>query len=125
MSGTILIVEDDRDGRELMGELLSLSGYRTLLAEDGLAALQVLESEKPCVILLDLMMPRMNGWEFREAQLSDERLRGIPVVVISADGNVERKASDVRASGYLRKPVDVDLLIRTIRTHCAARDPQA
>lgn len=119
MASTILIVEDDKDGRELLGELIALHGFQPVLASDGLAALELLKTTRPCVILLDLMMPRMNGWQFREAQMSNPALKDIPVVVVSADGNVARKAHEVHASAYLRKPVDPAELVRAIQAHCS------
>ena len=118
MNRTILIVEDDQDGRELLGELLSLYGFRPVLAADGLAALEVLKTERPCMILLDLMMPRMNGWQFREAQLANPHLETIPVVVVSADGNVAGKAKEVGAADFVRKPVDLSELMRAVQTYC-------
>ncbi len=118
MNRTILVVEDDQDGRELLGELLSLHGFQPLLAVDGMAALDILKTERPCMILLDLMMPRMNGWQFREAQLADPALLGIPVVVVSADGNVASKAAEVRAAAFVRKPIDPHELLRMVQRHC-------
>jgi two-component system, chemotaxis family, chemotaxis protein CheY len=122
MSRTVLVVEDDQDGRELLGELLSLHGFRAVLAVDGVAALEALKTERPCMILLDLMMPRMNGWQFREAQLADPLLQSIPVIVVSADGNIARKASEVRAAAYVRKPVDASELIRAVHKYCLPSD---
>ena len=121
MPSAVLVVEDDRDSRELLALLLELHGYRVLMAPDGAAALEVLATERPCVILLDLMMPRMNGWQFRAAQRADGRLRSIPVVVISADGNAEREARAVEAHACLRKPVDAARLLELVRDCCACQ----
>jgi CheY-like chemotaxis protein len=121
MPSTILIVEDDKEGRELMGELLALYGFQPVLASDGLAALELLKTTRPCVILLDLVMPRMDGWQFRQAQMSNPALKDIPVVVVSADGNVARNILEVRASAYLQKPVDPAELVRAIQVHCSGR----
>ncbi len=118
MNTTVLVVEDDRDSRELLGEMLELSGYRPLLAADGLEALRLLGRERPCVILLDLMMPRMDGCAFREAQLAVEALRAIPVVVVSADPNAERKARDIEAAACLGKPVDPDDVLALVQQYC-------
>jgi two-component system chemotaxis response regulator CheY len=115
---TVLVVEDDRDSRELLGEMLALSGYRPLLAADGFEALRVLARERPCVILLDLMMPRMDGCAFREAQLAIDALRTIPVVVVSADPNAERKARDIEAAACLCKPVDPEDVLLLVRQYC-------
>ena len=118
MNATVLVVEDDRDSRELLGEMLELSGYRPLLAADGLEALRLLRRERPCVILLDLMMPRMDGCAFRQAQLAVEALRAIPVVVVSADPNAERKARDIQAAACLGKPVDPDDVLALVQQYC-------
>jgi len=118
MNATVLVVEDDRDSRELLGEMLELSGYRPLLAADGLEALRLLGRERPCVILLDLMMPRMDGCAFRAAQLAVEALRTIPVVVVSADPNAERKARDIEAAACLGKPVDPDDVLALVQQYC-------
>src|SRR5208283_5094195 len=83
----ILLIEDDSDLADALAEILIMEGYRIVYASDGMAALALLaEDELPDLILLDLMMPKMSGWEFREAQLRDERLAHIPVVVLSATG---------------------------------------
>ena len=82
----ILVVDDDTDLRETLGELLTEGGFDARLAENGRVALEVLRSgtHHPRLILLDLMMPEMNGWQFREEQLKDEALREIPVIVMTA-----------------------------------------
>lgn len=123
MAHAVLVVEDDRDSRELVGLLLELHGYRVLLAPDGAAALEVLQNERPCVILLDLMMPKMNGWQFRDVQRADDRLRSIPVVVMSADGNAEREARAVEAQACLRKPLDAARLLELVRDCCDCGQP--
>ena len=80
----VLVVDDDRDIRELMVELLASEGYEVASASDGRRALAEARARRPDVILLDLMMPVMSGWEFREAQLRDPTLADIPVVVVTA-----------------------------------------
>ncbi|MBC7545053.1 MAG: response regulator, partial [Candidatus Sericytochromatia bacterium] len=86
--GGILIVEDDIDIRETLAEILADEGYSVASAANGLDAISYLQTEAmPCVILLDLMMPVMSGWEFRAKQQQDPTLAGIPVVVLSGDGN--------------------------------------
>jgi CheY-like chemotaxis protein len=87
MAASVMIVEDDRDTREMLGRFLELEGFDVRTAENGQKALEVLRSDGPtCVILLDLMMPVMNGWQFREAQASDPRFSQIPVIVVTAAG---------------------------------------
>jgi two-component system, chemotaxis family, chemotaxis protein CheY len=109
----ILIVEDDLDIRESMTEILEDRGYAVSTAADGLEALQQLSegARKPDLILLDLMMPNMNGLEFREEQLKNAEDAAIPVAIISADGNVKEKSEKARANGFLRKPLKVQPLI--------------
>ena len=111
----MLVVEDDADSREMLGFALELHGFRPVLASDGVDALEQLRDERPCVILLDLMMPRMNGWEFRATQLQDQAHRDIPVVVLSAAG---KAAESVPADAYLQKPINMDAVLSAVRAHC-------
>jgi CheY-like chemotaxis protein len=110
----ILVVEDDPDIRESIVEVLEDAGYRVSAAGDGRQALEVLEaaSEKPRVILLDLMMPVMNGYQFREEQLARAELAAIPVLVITADANA--KAGGLKAAGLLQKPLKIQPLLDRI-----------
>ncbi|HWQ34623.1 MAG TPA: response regulator [Blastocatellia bacterium] len=115
----ILVVEDDFDSREMLSFILQSEGYSVVGAANGQEALQHLRrGPAPCLILLDLMMPVMNGWEFRDAQAQDPSLSPIPVVVISADVNVKDAATSIGASGWLNKPVDFDRLLDLVRRHC-------
>lgn len=114
----ILIVEDDGDIREALTEVLSEEGYRVASVVHGAAALAWLRARAaPRLILLDLMMPVMNGWEFRETQRRDERLSAIPVVVVSADGGAREAARQFDA-GFLPKPVDLDSLLDVVARFC-------
>ena len=85
---SVMIVEDDRDTREMLGRFLELEGFEVRTAANGKLALQTLHEDvlHPCVIILDLMMPVMNGWQFREIQRTDPDLAEIPVVVVTAAG---------------------------------------
>jgi len=106
----ILLIEDDSDLADVIVEVLRTEGYRVAYARDGKAALELLkEQELPDLILLDLMMPNMNGWEFREAQMRDARIAKIPVVVLSATGE---RARPIDAALVLRKPVTLETLLR-------------
>jgi CheY-like chemotaxis protein len=109
----ILVVEDDLDIRESMTEILEDRGYEVSTAADGVQALQRLAegARKPDLILLDLMMPNMNGLEFREEQLKSAEHAAIPVAIISADGNIKEKAQRVRVDGFLRKPLKIEPLM--------------
>ena len=114
----IMIVEDDRDTREMLERFLQLEGFQVRTAANGQAALASLREEgSPCVILLDLMMPVMNGWQFREAQREDPSLAGIPVVVVTAAGP-QSGIPSIHADGWLSKPVDFEQLLATIGTFC-------
>jgi CheY-like chemotaxis protein len=118
MSNGVLVVEDDPDLREMMAQLLRLEGFDPVVAENGRDALKVLRSgARPDVILLDLMMPIMDGWQFRREQQSDRALADIPVVVATAVP-LERVTSDFHAAAVLQKPLDLDDTIQTIRRHC-------
>jgi CheY-like chemotaxis protein len=109
----ILVVEDDIDLGATVCEILKMSGYRASHATDGLVALQMLgEGGLHDLILLDLMMPRMDGWAFRQAQLRDKRLTDIPVVVLSAVGEI---AKPIAADELLHKPITAETLLGTIQ----------
>jgi len=116
MSKNILIVEDDLDIAENLKALLSLEGYSSEISKDGLDALNRLRdgSPRPSLILLDLMMPVMDGFQFYREQQSDPTIAGIPVVVMTAGGNVEAKVQKMGIQAYFRKPLDVDKLFATI-----------
>jgi CheY-like chemotaxis protein len=115
---SVLIVEDDRDTREMLGRFLELEGFDVQTAANGELALKALQAEDPpSVIILDLMMPVMNGWQFRRAQQSDPNLSQIPVVVVTAAG-VREDIPAINADGWLSKPVDFDRLLATIAPLC-------
>jgi CheY-like chemotaxis protein len=110
----VVIVDDDHDIRESLAEVLIECGYEALTASNGRAALELLEREGASVILLDLMMPVMDGWQFREAQLERPALAGIPVIVVSADANVGAKAAAIGADAFLVKPIHIADLLRLL-----------
>jgi len=116
---TILLVEDDPDIKEFLSLLLQSEGYKVDAVNNGKEALNHLDSNPhPNVILLDLMMPVMNGWEFRALQKADPKIAKIPVVVISADNRVEQKADAIDADGFIKKPIEMDQLVDTIKKCC-------
>jgi CheY-like chemotaxis protein len=115
----ICVVDDDPDIREVVRLVLEARGYRVTEAADGAEALARLHEEPDCcVILLDLMMPGMNGWEFRAHQRTEPALASIPVVVLSGVRELTEQAKTIEADAYLQKPVDLDRLLDTIDQHC-------
>ena len=120
-----MIVEDDEDTREMLRELLATQGFHAVAAEDGLEGLHVLRTvrhrapEIPCLILLDLKMPRLGGGEFRRAQLEDPTVAAVPVAVMSGAPDVEQRAGALGAVATLRKPIDCDVLLEVVRRFCA------
>jgi DNA-binding response OmpR family regulator len=113
----VLIVEDDADLREMMAKLLTLEGFRAHTAANGREALDYLrDGGRPEVILLDLMMPIMDGWAFRHEQQHDPELSDVPVVVLST---IDRgRAPEITADEFLKKPLDFDSLLAVVRRYC-------
>jgi DNA-binding response OmpR family regulator len=109
----ILLIEDDRDVRESIAEVLEEEGYRVSLAKTGVEGLEQLGKSRrlPAAIVLDLMMPVMDGWEFWSLQQGHHEWATIPVVVISADTNAKDKADALGSMACLRKPLDIDELL--------------
>ena len=118
----VLIIEDDEAIAEAIASLLEDCGYSAVRAADGRTGLEALRSEtKPSLILLDMAMPGMNGSRFREEQMKDPGLAGIPVVVFTADSRAEERAREMGAAGWLRKPVDPARLLSAVEKHCGSR----
>lgn len=111
-SKLILLVEDDRDLRESMKELLALEGHQVFLAENGREALDMLGKTKPDVILLDLMMPIMDGYEFLQERRRLPEANSVPVLLLTAAGKEIIANDDV--AGVVYKPVDVMRLLSVI-----------
>jgi CheY-like chemotaxis protein len=113
----VLIVEDDDDLREMMAQLLTLEGFQAAAVTNGSEALDYLHTtDKPNVILLDLMMPVMDGWEFRRRQQADPSIAPVPVIVLSALDRA--RTATVDAAAFLKKPLDFDHLLELVRAHC-------
>ena len=116
-TSTVLIVEDDPDTREMLGKFLELEGFLVETAANGQQALERLEQGvNPQVIVLDLMMPVMDGWEFRRRQTKDERFSAIPTIVVSAAGR--DRMAQISADAYLAKPIDMDELLTRVGDFC-------
>src|SRR5438045_7783469 len=124
-SGNVLIVEDDPDTREMLATLLATAGFHAVGAEDGLEALHLLRTVKhrapdvPCLVLLDLKMPRLGGHEFRRAQLVDPIVADVPVAVLSGAVDIEQRAQALGAVASVAKPIDVEQLLDIVRRYCA------
>jgi CheY-like chemotaxis protein len=116
----VLIVDDDYAIRDMLREALEDAGYNVMSAEHGAQALEQLRgaTQLPRVILLDLMMPVMSGWEFRMAQQADDRLAGIPVLVLSARLGMSHEAYSMSADGFIPKPMNIARLLDMVERYC-------
>ncbi len=120
-SKLILIVEDDPDVALSMGDVLESEGYRIAIAGNGSEAIDELKKgTRPDLILLDMMMPVMDGWKFREEQRRLPDVEAIPVVTVTADGDARGKAASVQAAAHLSKPVTIDGLLDVVERLCGA-----
>jgi CheY-like chemotaxis protein len=121
MASEILIVEDDLALREALAQVLSDEGYDLLSARDGLEAVNCLrKGHRPDLILLDLSMPVVNGWEFRMFQKRDPELADIPVILITAGGYSREEVAWLEPSALIHKPLDLPKLLTVIRRHCGS-----
>jgi two-component system, chemotaxis family, chemotaxis protein CheY len=115
----ILIIDDDVDIVEALSDALRDEGYAVAVAKDGLEALSYLGSAPaPCLILLDWMMPRCDGPTFRQRQRADPALAAIPVALVTADARMAEKVQQIGAVANLRKPIDLEELLRVVALHC-------
>jgi CheY-like chemotaxis protein len=116
----VLVVDDDPGIREALADLLGEEGYQVVTAMNGVEALDKLREPsqaRPCVILLDLMMPFMNGHQFFAEQQQDRTLASIPIVLISADSALRQKAAQFGGE-FLAKPVRIERVLEMIERHC-------
>jgi DNA-binding response OmpR family regulator len=109
-SRLVLVVDDDPDILQTLALCLSTEGYRVLQASNGQEALDTLARERPAVVLLDLMMPVMDGWQF-VTELDARGWRRMPLLILSADRAVQAHALKLKADGFLAKPFDLDELL--------------
>src|SRR4051812_14385546 len=125
VTGNVLIVEDDPDTREMLAALLATEGFHAVGAEDGLEALHLLRTVKhrapdlPCLVLLDLAMPRLSGNEFRRAQLGDPVVAGVPVAVMSGATDAAQRAKALGAVATVTKPINLEFLMDVVRRYCS------
>lgn len=119
---SVLIVDDDEGIRSLLEELLDGAGYDVVTASHGIAALELLrQGPLPGVILLDLMMPKMDGWAFRREQRADPRIAGVPIIVTTAVSREEQDLNTLRAVAYLEKPFNLKLLLHLVSLYSTPR----
>src|SRR5215510_14878399 len=119
-SRNILLIEDEVDIRTILKDALEWEGYSVYTASNGKEGMEVLlQMPAPGLILLDLMMPVMNGWEFANALEIDRTYADIPIVTVSAFSDPEKR---IRAKGSIKKPVDVDVLFALVRKYCGSGD---
>jgi CheY-like chemotaxis protein len=118
MTAFVLVVDDDESIRESLCEILADEGHRAVAVENGQQALDLLRTDRrPCLILLDLMMPVMDGARFRLEQLRDPALSRIPVAVITAAG--ASAAASVKTEAFLPKPFRIDSVLNLVQRFCA------
>ena len=114
-SRPILVVDDDPDTRQMLATMLELEGHAVVAASNGAEAYNVARQHHPALILLDLMMPVMDGVEFRKAQVANASIAAIPVLVLSAHHQAGSIAQRLNVAGCLNKPVDFDQLVPTVQ----------
>lgn len=118
MTKRMLVIEDDENVRESIAALLEVEGYEVVKAINGAQALSKLRKEPGVsLIVLDLMMPQMDGWSFRARQLNEPGLKDIPVLVLSGAGRLDREHEALDAAGVLAKPVSVHELLDMVERH--------
>jgi CheY-like chemotaxis protein len=110
----ILIVDDDDDGRFVLGYMLTSQGYRVSLAANGAEGLEIARKEPPSLILLDLMMPVMDGVEFRHVQATDAVLASVPCLIVSAHFDAPKIAQELGAAGWVKKPISYGNLLSQV-----------
>lgn len=115
---SILVIEDDQAVRQTIKDLLEIQGYQVYAASNGEEGASLLGTlaEVPCVILLDLMMPKMNGWQFLDLQRNHPIFKNVPVVICSA---YEESAKAIRPTAFISKPIQLDALLSTVQKFCA------
>jgi CheY-like chemotaxis protein len=118
VTAPVLVVDDDADCRVMLATLLECAGFPVATAQDGRAALAECRRQRPCLILLDLMMPVMTGEAFRTEQLRDPLLAEIPVVIVSARHDAAQTARRLAAVGCNGKPIDADALLHVVGEYC-------
>jgi DNA-binding response OmpR family regulator len=122
--GHILVVDDDVDIRESITDVLLEDGYQVATAPSGPEALRWLERADalPCLVLLDFMMPHMDGAQFMAEKRKNPRLEPIPVLIVSAMHNVAERSAMAKAQGYIKKPIRIEELLERAGAYCRHRE---
>jgi CheY-like chemotaxis protein len=122
---TVLVVDDDRPFRETLATTLEAHGFCVMQAADGVEALQRLRAaRRPTVVLLDLIMPRLDGAGFRRAQMADQDMATVPVIVCSGEIDVALRAERLGIRDFIRKPVDLERLLAVVCAHAGRSEPR-
>ncbi|NTV63307.1 MAG: response regulator [Oscillochloris sp.] len=118
---TILVVDDNTDNRNIIAQMLKISGYRVVCAKDGLQALDMIAADPPDLILMDMAMPGMDGWSATAHLKASPDVADVPVIAVT--GHVAQheiaRAIDVGCADFLSKPIDYDTMMFKVRTHLA------
>ena len=117
-----LVVEDDPDMLEVIAEILAAEGYGYRTASNGVAAIDAIDEERPAVVLLDMLMPVMNGWQTAE-EVHHRYGRTIPIIVLTAAEHAEARAREVEADGVLAKPFEIDDLLHVVSRYLGHPPP--
>jgi DNA-binding response OmpR family regulator len=118
MTAPVLVVDDEPDAREMLAAVLADAGFDVATAANGRAALDEARRRRPCIILLDLMMPIMDGEQFRGLQQHDPDLQHVPVVVLSARHDAAAVADRLGVRAFAPKPLDFDRVLELVAACC-------
>lgn len=114
-AASILVVDDDPEILAMLGTRFASRGYKVLTAEDGNRALELAKSERPDLVVLDVMMPGKSGWEVARALKQDAETEGIKILILTAQGSLNQLTSSLFADAYVDKPFEFESLEKTIR----------
>lgn len=120
MKGPILVIDDDKEIRESLMDVLTDEGYTVICKENGREGLNYLKGNHPLprLVFLDLMMPILDGQEFRKEQMSNPAIAHIPTILFSANGQLDKRAIDIGMTDFLKKPIDLDDLLLIAAKYC-------
>lgn len=119
----ILLVEDEPDNLEVIAETLEYLGFTVKTAQNGLEGMEVLKSYAPTLILLDLSMPKMDGWQMHRLLRDDPRMRGVPIVALTAHAMAgdKQRALEAGFDGYLTKPISIGTFLKELKEAAAGQ----